>query len=132
MPHPHATDSRRTSSKKAAAQICLIYGAFGVLWILGTDLLVRQWPGQSVRLQVLKGIGFILINAGLLYHFTRKFLQRQLETDAVLTHTNRALDVYSEVNQAIIHAADESQLLKSACQIIAETGGYPLAWIGRA
>jgi PAS domain S-box-containing protein len=46
-----------------------------------------------------------------------------------LAGANRALSALSKVNQLLIHSPEEDQLLQQAVEIIAESGGYPLAWI---
>lgn len=43
---------------------------------------------------------------------------------------NRALRVLSECNQAMIHAADESELLSRICSLVTDIGGYRWAWVG--
>ena len=43
---------------------------------------------------------------------------------------NRALTAISECNSALIHAADEIQLLQELCRITVEVAGYRLAWVG--
>ena len=45
---------------------------------------------------------------------------------------NRALRVLSACNQALVRAGSEEQLLREICEMVAETGGYPLVWIGFA
>ncbi|MFH1740006.1 MAG: transporter substrate-binding domain-containing protein, partial [bacterium] len=49
-----------------------------------------------------------------------------------LSKVNRALAMLSRSNQALIHATEESQLLRDVCRIAVEDGGYQLAWIGFA
>jgi PAS domain S-box-containing protein len=49
-----------------------------------------------------------------------------------LRRANRALRLLTECNSAIIHATDESALLKEVCRIAVESAGYQVAWIGRA
>ncbi len=45
---------------------------------------------------------------------------------------NRALRMLSDVNQAVIYAADETALLYEVCRIAVEGGGYRMAWVGFA
>lgn len=45
---------------------------------------------------------------------------------------NRTLQTISQVNQALVRAADEGELMRRVCQILARAGGYPLVWIGVA
>ncbi|KAF0164165.1 MAG: hypothetical protein FD157_2530 [Rhodocyclaceae bacterium] len=52
--------------------------------------------------------------------------------ERALHKVNRALKATSACNMALIHATDEPQLLNEICQIIVESGGYRLAWVGYA
>jgi len=45
---------------------------------------------------------------------------------------NRTLRVINEVNQALVRAAEETELLQRTCHIITDIGGYRLAWVGFA
>ncbi len=49
-----------------------------------------------------------------------------------LQRTNRALQTLSSCSNALIHAHKENDLLDEVCKIVANTGGYRLAWIGFA
>ena len=42
------------------------------------------------------------------------------------------MQVLSACNAMLIHATDEAELLDWICRLIVETGGYRMAWIGRA
>ena len=44
----------------------------------------------------------------------------------------RALKTLSRGNEALVHAADEQQLLKQMCRVVVEAGGYVMASIGFA
>ena len=56
--------------------------------------------------------------------------RKQIETQ--LQITNRALQLRSACNQALIHATDETALLNEVCRLVVEVGGYRLAWVGLA
>jgi PAS domain S-box-containing protein len=43
---------------------------------------------------------------------------------------NRTLQVISGVNQALVRATDEGELMAQTCQILVNMGGYRTAWIG--
>ncbi|MDZ4202200.1 MAG: EAL domain-containing protein [Gallionella sp.] len=45
---------------------------------------------------------------------------------------NRALKLLSDCNMALVHATDEQALLSEICRLIAEQGGYRMAWVGYA
>jgi PAS domain S-box-containing protein len=47
-----------------------------------------------------------------------------------LRQVNRALQTLSKCNEALVRAVDEPSLLTKICQIVAETGGYKLTWVG--
>jgi PAS domain S-box-containing protein len=54
------------------------------------------------------------------------------EANKMLGKANRAYRVLSDSNQTIVRATDESELLDRVCNILAEVGGYCLAWVGFA
>jgi PAS domain S-box-containing protein len=56
--------------------------------------------------------------------------RRQAEQE--LRRVNRALRTISDLNQVLVLAADEPELLREVCRIIVEVGGYSLAWVGFA
>jgi PAS domain S-box-containing protein len=45
---------------------------------------------------------------------------------------NRALQILSRCNEALIRAEDETLLLENVCRLSVEIGGFPLAWVGYA
>ena len=45
---------------------------------------------------------------------------------------NRALQLLSECNLALVHIRDEAQLFNDVCRLLVETGGYAMAWVGFA
>lgn len=47
-----------------------------------------------------------------------------------LRNAHRALKTLNEVNQALIHATDETLFLQEICRIIVSVGGYHMAWAG--
>ncbi len=49
-----------------------------------------------------------------------------------LVQKNRTLRILSAVNQVLVHTPEEASLLHKVCEIVVETGGYRLAWIGFA
>lgn len=49
-----------------------------------------------------------------------------------LRRANKALRMIGECDDALVHAADENQLLQQVCRIIVDAGGYRMAWVGYA
>lgn len=54
--------------------------------------------------------------------------RRQAEN--ALRRANRAYRTLSECNQAMVGATDEVGLLRKICEIVVESGGYRMAWVG--
>lgn len=54
--------------------------------------------------------------------------RQQAEADRL--RLNRALTAISSCGRALVHASDETELLKSICRVIVEDAGYLLAWVG--
>ncbi len=53
-------------------------------------------------------------------------------SESGLNKLNLSMKAISECNNALIHAADEADLLYQICRIITDTCGYKLAWVGYA
>jgi PAS domain S-box-containing protein len=51
---------------------------------------------------------------------------------AELSRTNRALQMLSSCNDALIRHGEEDMLLREICRITVEIGGYDMAWVGFA
>ena len=49
-----------------------------------------------------------------------------------LQRLSRALIATNTCNHALIHSTDENELLQKICNIMVETGGYRMAWVGYA
>jgi PAS domain S-box-containing protein len=47
-----------------------------------------------------------------------------------LARLNRTLKTLYECNQALVHAIEEYELLRSVCRILVEVGGLRMAWVG--
>ncbi len=54
------------------------------------------------------------------------------QAEKTLHRVNRTLKALSECNQAVVHATEESVLLREICKIITDIEGYCLAWVGFA
>jgi len=59
-------------------------------------------------------------------------ITKRKKAEEELCKVYRALKVLGEGNHILVHATKESDLLDKICQIIVETGGYRLAWVGFA
>ncbi|SCK19886.1 EAL domain-containing protein [Vogesella sp. LIG4] len=84
-------------------------------WVFITGSAQRDAQGHIVKLQGL----------------TQDISARK-RTELALARLNRAMRLVSECNSMLVRAADEAALLSSICQLIVDTGGYLMAWIGFA
>jgi PAS domain S-box-containing protein len=50
--------------------------------------------------------------------------------EEALNQLNRTLQTVYQCNHALVHAADEEELLHSVCRILVEVGGVRMAWVG--
>lgn len=60
-----------------AIRIAVVYAVVAVLWIVGSDILVRSWISdlqQTMWLESLKGVGFAVVTGTLLYVWVRRRL----------------------------------------------------------
>lgn len=50
--------------------------------------------------------------------------------EEMLRRAHRALEVLAECNQVLVRASREDELIQKICEILVETGGYRMAWVG--
>lgn len=54
------------------------------------------------------------------------------KAEKVQQRLNRSLMLLSRSNMALVHAADEPELLNAICSLAIDPGGYRMAWVGYA
>jgi PAS domain S-box-containing protein len=59
-------------------------------------------------------------------------ITERLLSEAALRRSMRALTTLSRCNHTLVRAKNERQFVQDVCRIVAEAGGYPMAWIGFA
>lgn len=59
-------------------------------------------------------------------------LTRHKQAELELAAINRLYAVLSRVNETIVRIRDEQALYERVCRIVAQEGGFPLVWVGRA
>ena len=76
----------------------------------------------------------IIDAAGEISHFimVNEDITEQKRNLANYARMNRALALIRDCSQLVIHATDETALLKEVCRTIAADGGYSFAWAGMA
>lgn len=132
-------DSVREGSRLRLTGICRLEGgdneagkALRVQLRRANDVVVLKQPPRWTARQWMTAAG----GAGLILTATvgwvillHRSVRRQT---AELRKLNRALLTLSECNQALVRAADESELLDKVCHILTAHGGYLRAWAGLA
>ena len=59
-------------------------------------------------------------------------ITEQKRLEVALRANSRELELLSEINNALVHAKTEKDLLRICCRIMVEIGGYRAAWVGFA
>jgi PAS domain S-box-containing protein len=59
-------------------------------------------------------------------------ISERKRSEEKISELNRMLQVINLVNQTLVRAEDEDDLMHQVCQILVDVGGYGLAWIGLA
>jgi PAS domain S-box-containing protein len=100
----------------------LLFNKGTFLEMLITNVSASEVTFRLILLIIFPGLGV----------FISRIMTKQQRVEEELKGVNRALNVISESNKALIHAEKEDVLLLDICRIIVETGGYRLAWVGFA
>ena len=85
------------------------------IWVSSTEKKVTGPDGKTICYQ-----GF------------NQDITEQKRLEAALRANSRELQLLSEINNALVHAKTEKDLLRECCRIMVETGGYRAAWVGFA
>jgi PAS domain S-box-containing protein len=59
-------------------------------------------------------------------------ITEQKRLEAALRANTRELQLLSEINNVLVRARTEKELLRNCCRIMVEIGGYRMAWVGFA
>jgi PAS domain S-box-containing protein/putative nucleotidyltransferase with HDIG domain len=89
----------------------------------------RRKDGSTFPVEI--SAKLIEIDKPYLLGIVRDITERK-EAEEALCRTNRALQTLSAGNLALVRAENENELLRSITEVIAQQGGYLLAWVGFA
>lgn len=118
-----------------AARITAAYAAGAALWITLSDRLVFLFvsdPRRAEELSMIKGWGFVLMTALLLFQTVRSLLVKNEAAMSSLREQLRAFHLITACDSAIWRAGDRDQLFQEICRLAVEEGGYRMAWVGLA
>ena len=87
------------------------------------QLKIRRADGRSVEVDV--SVRLIELDSP-----RRLVILAVFHDSSELKRLNRALLALSRCNRELVRAANEAELLERVCQIIVNTGGYRLTWVG--
>jgi PAS domain S-box-containing protein len=93
--------------------------------VLHKDGYYRYWWGRGNALRDEEGVAHKLIGAA-------SDITDRKATELRLQRLNRALRMVNACNELLVRASSESSLLEGICDVIVNTGGYYMAWIGFA
>jgi len=142
---PHAVTRNGSSSSRqlagrAALRIVIIYLVLGILWILLSDRVLAMLvddPALLSWLQTFKGWAYVLVTALLLYaliawqmHVLAMTNVELEERGLHIARLNRVHAMLSAINGAILRIRHKDSLLREACRVAVDTGGFDLAWVG--
>ncbi|MET0025969.1 MAG: HD domain-containing phosphohydrolase [Sedimenticola sp.] len=90
----------------------------------GVDYISKPFQQEEVLARVRTHIELKRIRSSL-----ERIVEARTES---LNNTIRTLRTLSAVNQTLVHATDEQQLLDRVCEAIVSIGGYRMVWVGYA
>jgi diguanylate cyclase (GGDEF)-like protein len=113
----------------------VLYPKIGQPWLFGLHQCsyARVWTAEEERL--FQEVGRRIADGLTTLLTLRNLQQREAEARAMAgsqVRLNRALRLLSRCNRLLIHADDESALLKDVCRLVVEAGHYELAWVSLA
>jgi PAS domain S-box-containing protein len=100
-----------------------------------TIRLVKRYRHQDGRIRWAQVNSSLILDdkGGPRYFVTQiQDITERKRADEDLQHANRALQTISSCNQVLVHATDESVLLREICQVMVRDGRYRIAWVGFA
>lgn len=119
--HRDHSNLMHTSSKKLALAISVTYGLMAVVWILTSDAVVAWWIADSPRTQLwqtLKGLGFVIGTASLLYLILYFFLRK---LDVERTERTAALASLRDREKLLAHALKIARMGSWTADLQADT-----------
>ncbi len=120
--HPDDREALARGLKRDRTTEHSMHREFRVLWPDGSVHWVESYSNA-----ICDETGKPVRSVGVLADIT----QRKLDVLA-LERANRALKTLSAGNEALVHAASESELLHAVCDAIVDKGGYRMAWVAYA
>lgn len=118
---------------RSARRIVIIYLVFGLAWIFLSDLAALWLAGDAMEWQfsqTFKGSAFVVITGALLYALIGKAFGNLALAERENARINRLYRMLSASNHAVVHAASRDEAIRKALDVITQTGGYRLAWVG--
>ncbi|UUZ64171.1 GAF domain-containing protein [Polaromonas sp. P1-6] len=77
-------------------------------------------------------IGSLMAALDQSFELTQTVHRRVVRSAEVLGRANRALNMLSQFNKALVQSPDEHALLRDLCRIVVRFGGYRRCWLGYA
>lgn len=107
------------------------YLLVGVAWILWSDRLLGDHG-------TVKGIGYVMVTAGLLALLIRRVLagawsvnERLAEREDELRRIGGLYTALTHINHTIVRRPARDELFDETCRVLVEAAGFDTAWVGR-
>ncbi|HEY4100403.1 MAG TPA: PAS domain S-box protein [Gemmatimonadales bacterium] len=129
---PASWPTRILAGPSVRAQLSRWFLPLTVLIVIGTDVLtVRLFAGISPAFgSLLNTVLSVAVMGAAVYAASRVIGGRVDRAEEEATGLNRLYVVVTRVNELILRAHDEFELLDGACRIIVDDGGFAMAWAG--
>jgi PAS domain S-box-containing protein len=107
------------------------YLVLGIVWILWSDRLLGDYG-------TIKGVGYVVVTAGLLALLIRRGLADAWDANARLAQQEQELrragglyTALTHVNQTIVRRPARDELFVETCRVLVEAAGFDTAWVGQ-
>lgn len=124
----------------APGRVVAIYAVVSALWIFTSDhvvLAVFRDPEAIASSSILKGWVFVAVTSGLIFTLLQRLLARVDASSQSLVASetrqrlqNRTLRTITAMDEALVRASSEQELLSAMCRVAVEVGGFHMAWAG--
>ncbi|MBI5814699.1 MAG: GAF domain-containing protein [Nitrospinae bacterium] len=117
------------------AQIALVYLVVAIAWEIFSDTFVFHLTGRfgpPTLAHISEEFLVVSVTAFIIFALIRKSSITLLGKQVEIESANRFLRIISDSNKILINSGSEVEFLRRICEVIVETGGYPMAWVGLA
>lgn len=112
---------------KAALKVAIIYLVFSIPWILFSDQIVLFFFRNSydlTRIQTIKGWGFILITAGLIFYLLKKEIENHMQTRKDFEESEEKYRLVIDNTPDLLYRTDTNGVINFISPSVYAISGY--------